>query len=348
MAGKCIIKIKRVPVDGGWSDWSKYTPKCDINSTLWVVQTRNRSCTNPRPQMSGKKCAGVSKQYRVLLPTKNGICKPFSLRNLMLNGQMDMKSIQSSGCTQGNTNTTKWTVYREVDQNIQVKSLNLSCNFESEGCKWTNSKRGIKEWNIGRGRTPSAKTGPSFDNTFKNASGTYLYFEASWATGTKPLRKGDRVILESPFILAPSVCLRFAYHMFGRDTDALEVYMRKGKHFKKVWHKNGNQGNKWLKATIDLSVNIEYQISIEAVRGASYYSDIAIDDIVLTPGLCGHKPKVDNACTTVCINEKRNSMIRRKLPEGFPCKTSRSKNNVCFKKVCQPVNCHGVIGGKKC
>lgn len=140
--------------------------------------------------------------------------------------------------------------------------MNLTCDFEKSGCQWLSSARGVKSWNIGKGKTPSAKTGPSFDHTFKNMSGHFLYFEASWIAGTKRLEKGDRVILQSPFILATSICLSFAYHMYGRDINALEVYIRNGKHARRMWSKKGNQGDKWFTANVELDVNIEFQVTI--------------------------------------------------------------------------------------
>lgn len=351
LRGKCIKKVKIIAVDGGWSKYSEFTPKCDIQTESWLVQESNRSCTNPKPRLSGKKCKGNSKQYRVLLPTGNGICKPYSLRNLMLNGKMSLDSLLEDGCAKKNTNMTKWRVYRDSEQKRQVQSMNLTCDFESRGCQWTSSSKGVKGWNIGRGRTPTRNTGPSFDHTYRNASGSFLYFEASWVSGkNQPLRDGSRVVLESPLVMASSVCLRFAYHMYGRSINRLDVFIRRGKHFRKVWTKKGAQGNKWFTTEIDLSINIEYKVTIEAVRGSSYYSDIAIDDISLTYGLCGSQSKKDDkpSCTTVCINQDNSAMIRKKLPDGYPCKLPNSKNNVCFKKVCQPVNCHGVIKGRKC
>ena len=138
----------------------------------------------------------------------------------------------------------------------------MSCDFESEGCSWKSSTRGIKNWNIGRGRTPSGRTGPSFDHTYKNNSGQYLYFESSWVAGTTRLKNGDRVILQSPYILSTVACLRFAYHMYGTDINALEVYIRNGRHSRKIWQKKAPQGNNWLIAEINLAVSIEYQVSI--------------------------------------------------------------------------------------
>ena len=144
--------------------------------------------------------------------------------------------------------------------------MNLTCDFETSGCQWKSSELGVKKWNIGSGRTPSQKTGPSFDHTYKNVSGNYLFFEASWSgKGTPPLKAGQRIVLESPLILSSQVCLRFAYHMYGQSVGALEVYIRKGKHFRKMWSVKGNQKDKWHTAQVELAVNIEYKVNLNLV-----------------------------------------------------------------------------------
>lgn len=142
-----------------------------------------------------------------------------------------------------------------------MKALNLTCDFEKPGCQWKTAPNSAKSWNIGRGKTPSSNTGPSFDHTFKNKTGNYLYFEASWVSGTNRLDKGDRVILTSPPILTTTACLRFAYHMYGKNVEALEVFIRNGKHSRRMWQKKGNQGNKWFVANVELVVNIDYHVS---------------------------------------------------------------------------------------
>ncbi|XP_057205900.1 netrin receptor UNC5A isoform X5 [Triplophysa rosa] len=46
-----------VYVDGGWSEWSKWTP-CGVDCTMW----RSRECTQPTPGTGGKECQGLDVQ----------------------------------------------------------------------------------------------------------------------------------------------------------------------------------------------------------------------------------------------------------------------------------------------
>ncbi|XP_056626262.1 netrin receptor UNC5A isoform X3 [Triplophysa dalaica] len=46
-----------VYVDGGWSEWSKWTP-CGVDCSMW----RSRECTQPTPGTGGKECQGLDVQ----------------------------------------------------------------------------------------------------------------------------------------------------------------------------------------------------------------------------------------------------------------------------------------------
>lgn len=110
-------------------------------------------------------------------------------------------------------------------------------------------------------RTPSYNTGPEYDHTYGNKTGKYIFLEASFVENTKPLKEGDRIIFQSPLMLASEACLKFAYHMHGRTMGSLEVVVRNGKFKRKMWEKKGEQGKKWKYAEISLAINIEYNVS---------------------------------------------------------------------------------------
>ncbi|KAJ7390494.1 hypothetical protein OS493_024526 [Desmophyllum pertusum] len=57
--------IKQCNLDGGWSSWSSWgqcTGSCGTG-----LQTRKRTCTNPRPGYGGKKCMGPAEQHKTCL-----------------------------------------------------------------------------------------------------------------------------------------------------------------------------------------------------------------------------------------------------------------------------------------
>ncbi|XP_038062533.1 MAM and LDL-receptor class A domain-containing protein 1-like [Patiria miniata] len=102
---------------------------------------------------------------------------------------------------------------------IAVKGFN--CTFEEGLCDWRQSDEDGSNWLLQQGRTPSSNTGPDFDRTL-DASGQYVYYEASSGYGD------TNAILISP-VISPSGeqpynkwCFSFWYNMYGRDM---------GKHF---------------------------------------------------------------------------------------------------------------------
>lgn len=55
---------------------------------------------------------------------------------------------------------------------------------------------------------------------------------------------------------------------------------------KHLWSKEGNQGQDWLSASITIVSDKPFAVVFEGVRGATYASDIAIDDIKYLDGSC--------------------------------------------------------------
>lgn len=49
---------------------------------------------------------------------------------------------------------------------------------------------------------------------------------------------------------------------------------------------SGNHGNVWLSGKVNLTSINEYKIVFEAIKGSNHTSDIGLDDIGITPGLC--------------------------------------------------------------
>jgi hypothetical protein len=49
---------------------------------------------------------------------------------------------------------------------------------------------------------------------------------------------------------------------------------------------NGNKGQKWIKASVNITSAQEFTLAFEAVIGSGFLSDIAIDDISMQSGFC--------------------------------------------------------------
>jgi hypothetical protein len=152
-----------------------------------------------------------------------------------------------------------------------------------------NSKNLVEDdidWRSNNGDTPSNNTGPDFDFNPGNASGRYLYLEAS---GTPVCSNKEGHLITPCIDLGPEGELSFAYHMSGSDMGELHLdILMNG-----VWTNgiipviSGDQGTNWLQQTVDLnaySFNI-VNFRFRGITGVDFDSDIAIDDINIDDAL---------------------------------------------------------------
>ena len=146
---------------------------------------------------------------------------------------------------------------------------------------WENDASNSYDWWVFNFSTGSSSTGPSADHSQGDAN--YLYVEASQSFTNR------EAILNTPCydlsnVFSPS--FSFWYHMYGNNMGDLHVDI----FFGGIWVLDimpaisGNQGNQWLKQTIDLSA---YQGNIVKLRfranvGPGFRSDFALDDIEIT------------------------------------------------------------------
>uniref|UniRef100_K1QQ99 MAM and LDL-receptor class A domain-containing protein 1 n=1 Tax=Magallana gigas TaxID=29159 RepID=K1QQ99_MAGGI len=155
-----------------------------------------------------------------------------------------------------------------------------SCTFDDGSCFLTNiNGQDTMDWLITKKRTPSLNTGPN-----KPLDGNYTFIEASGRTA------GDNAILSSAatsqFFLRGPACLRFFYNMNGRGIGTLNVFAGESNSEQNVWNISGNQNDIWTPVAVDIPPVNDLVIWIEAIRGKSYLSDIAIDTIELFDSPC--------------------------------------------------------------
>ncbi|XP_011298599.1 uncharacterized protein [Fopius arisanus] len=163
------------------------------------------------------------------------------------------------------------------------------CDFETPDlCWWTQDPKHDFDWTRHNFQTPSwhIGTGPTHDHTLGPGNdGYYLYIEAS-----------GRLINDTARIMSPlynasltdSGCFSFWYHMYGATIGTLRIYIKfesNPDNPQVMFERNRNQGNHWLHGIFNLPKSHDnFQIIIEGVRGTSYVSDLAIDDIAILQG----------------------------------------------------------------
>uniref|UniRef100_A0A8D2D3U7 Enteropeptidase n=1 Tax=Sciurus vulgaris TaxID=55149 RepID=A0A8D2D3U7_SCIVU len=158
----------------------------------------------------------------------------------------------------------------------------INCNFEDGFCFWIQDLNDDNEWERIQGSTFPPFTGPNFDHTFGNITGFYI------STPTGPGGRRERVgLLSLPLepTLEPA-CLSFWYYMYGENVYKLSINISNDKNMEKtVFQKEGNYGENWNYGQVTLNETVEFKVSFNAFKN-QILSDIALDDINLTYGIC--------------------------------------------------------------
>ncbi|GIY01072.1 MAM and LDL-receptor class A domain-containing protein 1 [Caerostris darwini] len=189
----------------------------------------------------------------------------------------------------------------DEDQDCDKIAESAFCTFERDLCGWNTSTSEQSQWVRRSGMSPNVRTGPSSDHTFQNDTGTYLV--AKFPPGRS---FGLQTTLTSPWMAPPpyyhrnihspyynSCQVRFFFHKFGNGMGELRVYSLESDpapHSPKItelWRSYGNKGDKWWDAYVSLpNITKPFQLQFTARRGVGN-SDIAIDDITLSPECFG-------------------------------------------------------------
>jgi len=159
----------------------------------------------------------------------------------------------------------------EADLGLWVQNDNDLSHVGNTDFDWTRDADG----------TPTTSTGPS------NASDGdfYLYTEASGANVGNPTK---RAVLNSPCFdlsaIEDTPVLTFDYHMFGANVGNMAVRVNNGTGWTTVWLLNGNQGNQWNTATINLEdyAGQTVQLRMDSTTGVGQRGDVAIDNVSLS------------------------------------------------------------------
>eukprot|EP00794_Sanderia_malayensis_P012673 gene12673-13974_t len=335
MKGKCVRSnvptTRPTPVNGKWSNWSAWT-KCSRSCGIGI-HFKTRKCNNPKPKHGGKDCVGE--------PTEREICNAHKCP--ITKNHID---IQDEQCKLFAGNQYSLLSDSMFENFFKSRMNTLDCTFQNGLCNWVQDSRDKFDWKVNKGRTPSSETGPKNDHKGNN-DGRYMYIEASDNYGARR-KMGDNAKLVSPEVAAPRACLKFYYHMYGLYMGSLKVIVRQtdGKETV-VWKKSGNQGNIWFKADVSIESTKPYKIILEAVRGAHYTSDVSIDSLVFSAGLCKKEATVKTPCAVSCLSRNKKQFVLDKVVlDGTRCYNNRS-HDICISGKCEVFGCDNVLGSTK-
>ncbi|XP_003783951.1 enteropeptidase [Otolemur garnettii] len=199
----------------------------------------------------------------------------------------------------------------------------IDCNFEDGFCFWVQDLNDDNGWERIQGNTFPPLTGPNFDHTFGNISGFYI------STPTGPGGRQERVELRS-LPLDPTsepVCLSFWYYMYGENVYKLSINISSGQNMEKtIFQREGNYGENWNYGQVTLNETVEFKVAFNAFKNR-VLSDIALDDISLTSGMCNESlypeptplPELPTDCGGPFeLWEPNTTFSSTNFPNGYP------------------------------
>ncbi|XP_052249618.1 peptidoglycan-recognition protein LF-like [Dreissena polymorpha] len=273
----------RDPNVSGWMDEGRLPIKAD-NDKAYGIAFIGKSQTKMQVETFEilLKC-GVQRGYLV---------KNYQVLNSSFNTN-DPKEVCNNGLLINEIMQKYGTPEKEESFTIPEASGDTShCNFQEDTCDWyaDEAKNG---WKRHRGAADEAgMTGPLKDAD-NNINGYYFLADASkhidgkikLSSALYPLTEVQRYY-----------CLKFWYHMYGKDVKSLSIWIHVyslTKLFygerKNVLTITGNKGPKWLlqALTIDIETIWAPKVNFEFVASfGNYLGDIALDNIEITRGKC--------------------------------------------------------------
>ncbi|XP_033124021.1 MAM and LDL-receptor class A domain-containing protein 1-like isoform X2 [Anneissia japonica] len=195
--------------------------------------------------------------------------------------------------------------------------LQNQCDFEDPYiCYFVQDKYDDFDWIRRSGSTPSFRTGPEYDHTYGTSQGFYMYIE------TSPQNLNDTARLwTTSYPATNGTCVEWFYHMYGATVNILSVYIvnTAGTFGKPVWTIRNDQGNVWRLGKIFVETKSAYQIVFEGIVGSSYTSDIALDDVKITDGICLRNETCDIDCLNggVCVISEYYGIENCQCMSGF-------------------------------
>ncbi len=159
----------------------------------------------------------------------------------------------------------------------------IECDMDSRWFNLENLMDDKIDWRTLNGITPTPNTGPIGDHTLGTIEGIFLYLEPT----EECFRK--EAILISPCIDLGQITnpvLKFWYNMYGDDMGSLRLdLISNGELVKNIMEPlEGNQGQGWNEAVIDLSayVGLVINLRFRGKTASGDLGDLAIDDVLVT------------------------------------------------------------------
>ncbi|XP_018396574.1 PREDICTED: ALK tyrosine kinase receptor [Cyphomyrmex costatus] len=318
-----------------WSKWIPRTgPRCRLEFSLYMVEMENGFInlviqTNNMSSIAVTKSGNNTSMWKTMSFSLRAIGQSYKLILEFyipyINSSLGLDNLRFVNCFPESTGYCTKDMFRcsngsclnktricdftedcadgEDELECDEIPMNARCNFEDGWCGWTNVPGRPLNWTLHRGPTPTERTGPSYDHTYHNETGTYAF--VNMASKYTQILYGSRGTITSslynptpPYSSNPkspyyrSCQIRFFYHKYGPHAASLGLFLvlvkPYGNHTENLWWSYGTDTDNWHKEAIALpDIKYRYHLQFEASKGYSAKSDIAIDDISLSPECFG-------------------------------------------------------------
>nr|CAH7767694.1 unnamed protein product [Callosobruchus chinensis] len=186
-------------------------------------------------------------------------------------------------------------------QNCDMMPYGARCTFEDDWCGWQNIDIKVLEWARHNGSTPTHQTGPNYDHTYRNTTGKYLFvnmlkenanFASAATLRSVYFNPPPRVHGNSSSRFYNSCAIRFYLHKTGKHRSSIQLQvteMRPSENVtKEILWSYRDFGDQWVRQVFILpNISCRYFLHFEAKKGVRYMSDVAIDDVSLSPECFG-------------------------------------------------------------
>ncbi|XP_041467552.1 MAM and LDL-receptor class A domain-containing protein 1-like [Lytechinus variegatus] len=177
---------------------------------------------------------------------------------------------------------SKTTTPRPTTVPATTPGIKYGCNFDIDWCDFAQSTTDDFQWSRTNLLTPTSSTGPESDHTTGDGTGFYVFTEGSF-------NQRKTAAFTSPTLPASwgGACVDFWYHMWGVHMGTLNVYAEENStSINLLWTRSGSRARVWYQSRVHYSTLSEFKFVFEGIMGIDLSSDIALDDIYITPGPC--------------------------------------------------------------
>ncbi|KAH9361357.1 hypothetical protein HPB48_019773 [Haemaphysalis longicornis] len=191
------------------------------------------------------------------------------------------------------------------DETIETCRNYTSCTFEQESdvCAWqpdnAEHKKKSLAWRVSAVPYQKAvpNTGPYVDHT---KAGTALGRILLLQPRQRHHLNGSAIYRSPNYIARNGSCtLTLHFYLHGRDVEGIALfaqyqnYTRKPQ-WKRLFEFKGERGQRWLRASAIVHADKPFCFVLEGTVGSGYASEVAVDDIVVSPGCVPYNDALPN------------------------------------------------------